>query len=439
MSNFNNKKSNCSKFPPSPRKESQHTYNKDVGSFYFSMLHLKNTYAPLDSMNFEKEYPHRKARLVKGKKRWYINYGIWDEDLQKIVTVKWYQGFSDIEDEKARTLYGEHHCREINSSLKYWVKNEKENIVPIQKQYSDVRKFNSIEKAIEYILDLKYKPQGKRKSVHTAESNARLFLRWLKKSELYGITPNELQTHHIQNYIDNMVIDGEISPRTIENRISSLRAMFNHLLDRKHIDHNPFAGKLDKPKIISTNRNMAFGPGQIEMIKNKALEDDPGLWLLCQFIYYTYIRPIEIGRLKVKHVLLDQDKIFVPATISKNSNDGYVTIPPGLKSELEKLKLDQLNPDWFLFTKKWTPGEKQVGYNFFGNRHRKILRALDFPTEYTLYSWKHTGVVNTYKAGVNMKAIQLQCRHSSIDQTDTYLKSLGFLDNDDFSKGVPSI
>jgi len=46
-------------------------------------------------------------------------------------------------------------------------------------------------------------------------------------------------------------------------------------------------------------------------------------------------------------------------------------------------------------------------------------------SDYTLYSWKHSGVVAAYNAGVDIKTIQSQCRHQSLEQTDIYLKSLG--------------
>jgi len=54
-------------------------------------------------------------------------------------------------------------------------------------------------------------------------------------------------------------------------------------------------------------------------------------------------------------------------------------------------------------------------------------------------SWKHTGVVNAYKAGVDIKSIQRQCRHTAIDMTDNYLKSLGLYDNEEFLLKMPGI
>ena len=54
-----------------------------------------------------------------------------------------------------------------------------------------------------------------------------------------------------------------------------------------------------------------------------------------------------------------------------------------------------------------------------------MIEDLELNTDYTLYSWKHSGVVAAYNAGVDIKTIQNQCRHHSLEQTDVYLKSLG--------------
>ncbi|MBD2704777.1 hypothetical protein IC229_29355 [Spirosoma sp. BT702] len=60
-----------------------------------------------------------------------------------------------------------------------------------------------------------------------------------------------------------------------------------------------------------------------------------------------------------------------------------------------------------------------------------MLDYLGFPPGYDLYGWKHTGVIALYMATKDMKLIQQQCGHSTITQTDEYLRDLGlFLDYD---------
>ena len=73
-------------------------------------------------------------------------------------------------------------------------------------------------------------------------------------------------------------------------------------------------------------------------------------------------------------------------------------------------------------------------------RHKKILKELDlWGKDYTLYSWKHTGVVSAYKARIDIKSIQLQCRHYSLEQTDIYLKSLGLYKDRDVFDLMPEL
>ena len=54
--------------------------------------------------------------------------------------------------------------------------------------------------------------------------------------------------------------------------------------------------------------------------------------------------------------------------------------------------------------------------------HKTFLKRLGFDDQHTLYSWKHTGVVQAYLAGVDIKSIQRQCRHSSIEMTRRYAR-----------------
>jgi hypothetical protein len=58
---------------------------------------------------------------------------------------------------------------------------------------------------------------------------------------------------------------------------------------------------------------------------------------------------------------------------------------------------------------------------------------------YAFYSWKHTGVVQAVRNGVNMKTLQLQLRHNSLDMVNEYLKNLGIMDDMDTDKKLPTL
>ncbi len=68
---------------------------------------------------------------------------------------------------------------------------------------------------------------------------------------------------------------------------------------------------------------------------------------------------------------------------------------------------------------------------------KQPLKLTDRP--YDLYGWKHTGVIALYQATKDVKLIQRQCRHSSLDQTDKYLRDLGLFLNDEQLSDFPAL
>ena len=193
------------------------------------------------------------------------------------------------------------------------------------------------------------------------------------------------------------------------------------LVDREIILKNPFRN-LKKHKEGLSRKNLAFSTEQTEEIKKIISQKNPQLWLFIQFIYYCYLRPNEVRQLRKSYFQLEKRQVFIPNYISKNGQEGYVTIPDTFYNELIDSK-EFNNGQEFVFQGRYS--DKPVSKNIMGVRFQKLVMELNLSSEYTLYSWKHSGVVSAYNAGVDIKTIQNQCRHQSLEQTDVYLKSLG--------------
>jgi integrase len=122
---------------------------------------------------------------------------------------------------------------------------------------------------------------------------------------------------------------------------------------------------------------------------------------------------------------------------SKNKKAEYISYP----DRLQEILIDQVknkSGDRFLFQNQAQNGA--VSKNTMNNRHSGLLKIAGLDAQHhTLYSWKHTGVVSAYEAGIDLKRIQLQCRHSTVAQTDQYLKSLGLYHNEEFTIRMPAI
>jgi integrase len=168
-----------------------------------------------------------------------------------------------------------------------------------------------------------------------------------------------------------------------------------------------------------------FNAMQLRQIMQFLKENDPQLWLFARFIYSCLIRPnSELRLLKIKDIDFGRGTISVPAQIAKNGRFQTVIIPNALLKDIQHFK--KYPSEYFLFSKKNEPGEKQVSMNYFYNRFKKVLNHLEFSERYQMYSLKSTGALDMLKAGATLKEVQKQGRWQSLDQMDTYLSAFGF-------------
>lgn len=168
-----------------------------------------------------------------------------------------------------------------------------------------------------------------------------------------------------------------------------------------------------------------FQSHQIRQLTEEMHANDTDLLRFVQFQFYCFIRPKELRSLTAGHVLLEEGKVYIDASFSKNKKSQYVVIPDSFLPELDWVK--DLAPGDFLFPSP-LDRTKQIGRNTMSRRHKVMLRKLRYGSEYKLYSWKHTGAVHAVKAGIGVKELQIQLRHHSLDETDKYLRQLGVSD-----------
>jgi len=60
-------------------------------------------------------------------------------------------------------------------------------------------------------------------------------------------------------------------------------------------------------------------------------------------------------------------------------------------------------------------------------RFKKVKRKFKLNVNYSIYGFKHTAVCKWYEQTKDIVRVQRICRHTSIDMTARYLKSLGVM------------
>jgi len=381
--------------------------------------------------NNENMHPFRPARLAdRGgdlKKLWYINYYVWDVqknamvrrqeyDINKFKTKVESYAFAKITIEKLNELLQKGFHRDKNKSEKQ-----------LKAQNT------SLAKAVEIATEIK-KGKVAKSSFQNYLTSIEHFTKYIKSEGIDTMPVRNWKKTHAIRYIDFLIKEGDKSASTVNKYRAFLKALFTMLLERDYIQTNPWIG-FTKEKVVKTNANMAFTSAEMEKIIERLQNFDPEVLAFVKVMFYTFMRPKEIRYTRVKNVLLNNLKIIIPAEISKNRTRGFVDIPEQLLPTIQGL-IQGKSPDEFLFQSKKS---KIHGKDTMWNRHREFLIALKLNDGHTLYSWKHTGVVQAYKNGVRIKSIQLQCRHHSIAQTDDYLKSLGIFENTEIKFGMPDL
>lgn len=377
-----------------------------------------------------KKYPYKlavlKDRLGDLSKRWYIEFSVFNVSkncLQK----KYDYEVNKFPDASARRSFARKTIKEINKML------EEGYVVGKNNNNDNEYKVPFLNDAFEKILSIK-KGEYSHATYNAYNSKINIFLEWVQNTYNHTLLLNELTKNDVTHFLDDKARAGK-TPTTLNNYRECLCAVFNDIIVReKYMKENPFAG-IKKRKELQSHKNIAYRGEEKTNLLNAISKIDPGLFIFVKFIYYTFMRPNEIRQMQKYNIQLEHDRIFIEAIKSKNKKDAYVTIPPAFKPDLDKLISDKSSKQ-YLFEGKTAP---MISKNIMSDRHRKILNRFEFAASHTLYSWKHTGVVDAYRAGIDIKSLQLQLRHYSLEETDTYLKSLGMYTNKAFLTKMPAI
>ena len=246
----------------------------------------------------------------------------------------------------------------------------------------------------------------------------------------------KLNTHMLEDFLDEVLKTKE--NKTRNNKLTNIRALLR-LINRREKVWDQIPG-LDIPKLATTtNKHTVFSRPQLQANKKACIEmGEDYLWLFCQFIFYTLARPGELRRLKVEHLDMLDDRIYIPGENAKGRSGEWIDMYPPLKDLIIEQNMHKAPKSHYVFSSDQKPGPEPVGKNYFYKRHVKLLEEVGLESselEYTMYSYKHSGCCHLYLAKVDLLSIQRQCRHKSPEQTMKYLRDLGTLrKKDHFSK-----
>lgn len=339
----------------------------------------------------------RAFSLVMGS-RWYLEY--YETKGPVRIRIKVYGGINRIPDPAGRA---------IKAQQLAW---------DICLQGSHLKRSGSV------VMDtlIKYRNTYRIKTFQSITSRVKTFLRYL---EQHNITDIALTTEQANDFILELINAG-LASATVKSYINSLGALYRKL------GLNPWEGTM-KIKVQSRSL-MYFNQEQKQAIISHCRAKNRMLYIAIKILYSCFIRPGELRLLKRADFHLDQGFIEIRPEISKNGKSQKVMIPDAIMEDIEYI--ERLPMGVYVLTQT---DKKTIGKNTLNKAHARVMRELKIFGPYAFYSWKHTGVVDAVKAGINIKDIQLQLRHHSLDMVNEYLKNLGVLDSADLRARMPRL
>ena len=248
---------------------------------------------------------------------------------------------------------------------------------------------------------------------------------------------------HFERYIKSQ----GYSNRTINNYIGYAKAVWNYFIQQDEVRDTPFKNITSLKNSIG--KNLAFLKSQIEILKPIHAQY-PDLDFLAKFMYYTLARTNEISLIQVKHFnLYHPRQLYIPKENSKNGYERHIVIPAQLYDLILERGILNYPPDYYVFSKSdektnkykpIQPAAHPTNSIRLGAKYREtILNPAKIGMDYTLYSWKHTGIINAHRAGVSDADIMQQSGHRNYESFTKYMKSLGLFASGQFAAKIPKI
>ena len=305
---------------------------------------------------------------------------------------------------------------------------------PFMDDSENKKKYSRIEDALDFAYNFMLKYIRER-SKQNYKSRIKILKDWLKKEKRLNGYIFEFTNDLAINFMDNLLMTRDISPRTFNNYLLDYRTIFNLLKKKNYLYVNPFHSVEEIRETESSKRPWTHEE-LVTYFSHIAL-NDYNMYIVSLYIYYCGLRPAEICRLNVRDINFKKGLIKISGAQSKNKKSGIIPIANEFKVILEDY-LNDYPGEYLICSKGFGPGLKKIAPTRIADKFREIREQLGFSEDVKIYALKDTAADKLLEAGFDIKVLRDLYRHHNIAMTHEYLKKINPMISNKLISDFPS-
>lgn len=224
------------------------------------------------------------------------------------------------------------------------------------------------------------------------------------------------------DFLDYVFIERNNGAQTRNNYLNFLRVFSGFLVEKGYLTSKPTDGITPISKRLYKKERECIPLDVVGKIADYCREKEPDFLFACYLLYYCFIRPVEMTRLKVRHFNLKECTLTIPGELSKNKMTQTVTIPRKVLLYGVERGVFSAPSDYFIFSYRLKPGKTEINPKHFRDHWENVRKALKLKKEWKFYSLKDTGITEMCDRNMASIAVRDQARHSSLAITDIYTR-----------------
>lgn len=361
--------------------------------------------------------PYLPARLVQASDRWYICFYQTNPVTGKRERFRETFDINRVKSIRRRRQMANKRIDEINNQL------------PLGYPFNEfIGSDQLFMDALKDAIAIKCRMSNRIQSHHAFRGMETIMTAFFDHYKLSDITLDQFDQTMAKKFLKWAILIRQVSNVTRNNYLTRMKSLLNEIFD--DTSQNPFTGL--KSLAPQTKKRRSLDDDEAGKIYTAASEYDSNLTLAILLLFHCFIRPTEQRRLRIGHINLRQKLIRITTEVAKNKKEQSVIIPEPLVDVLHGFGLHNYRKSDYLFGRSGEPGSTPIGKRRMASYHDHVVDELEKKGEIsdtggvTLYSWKDTGAIALLNEGYDVRKIQRQLRHSSLDMTQRYLDSLSF-------------